>query len=78
MAFTSKQKDRQVIFNFTTELELADLSKEFKERLQKSVYEGRYCLLYLQRSQCFITEGARTTNRTIKLIFYRTECKNTA
>lgn len=30
MAFTSKQKDRQVIFNFTTELELADLSKEFK------------------------------------------------
>ena len=47
MAFTSKQKDRQVIFNFTTELELADLSKEFKERLQKSVYEGRYCLLYL-------------------------------
>ena len=39
--FTSKQKDRQVIFIFTTELELADLSEEFKERLNKSVFEGK-------------------------------------
>lgn len=34
MALTSKQKDRQGIFNFMTELELADLSEEFKQRLQ--------------------------------------------
>lgn len=61
------------MFNFMTELELADLSEEFKERLQKTVFEGRYSLFYFLRSQCHITEGDRATNRTIKLIFYRTE-----
>jgi len=44
MAFTSKQKDRQVMY--LTELELADLSEKFKEKLQKSVFEVRYCFLY--------------------------------
>lgn len=71
MAFTSKQKDRQVIY--LTELELADLSEKFKEKLQKSVFEVRYCFLYFSRSQLRITEEERATNRTIKLIRYRTE-----